>query len=299
MAARRESSPPRFIITAIVLVASVIAAGIIISSMQGPLTVSGAATGLPFLSLIGLAGFFFTVVIVILVILLIMQLITLLLSGKPNVSHANVNVQKRSQLGAVLALLIVVAMILVGTRLGAFSGLVHFNPIHPINSTIPQNSTSSTTGSGFAADIVQFFTFFLFVPLMITIAVLVGIGLYVLVKPDREEDHPRIGDRSGLATAVERQIDEIEQGKDPRKGVIEVYREMRMRLGMAGALDRLTFTAREFGNGAVTALGLTPGTVNELTYLYEEAKFSIHPITEAERESALTLLKNIVSELRT
>ncbi len=298
MAARRESSPPRFIITAIALISSVIAAGIIISSMQGPLTVSGVATGLPFLSIIGLAGFLFTVLIVILVILLVMQLITLLLSGKPSVSHANVNVQKRSQLGAVLALLVVLAMVLIGTRLGAFSGIAHFNPIHTVNNTVSQNSTSTTTGSGFAADMVQLFAFFLFVPLMITVAVLVGIGIYVLVKPDREEDYPRMDNRSGLATAVERQIGEIEQGKDPRKGVIEVYREMRMRLGMAGALDRLTFTPREFGNGAVTALGLNPGTVNELTYLYEEAKFSLHPITEEERQSALALLKNVVSELR-
>lgn len=298
MAARLESPARRLIVTAIVLTASVMAAGIIISSMQEPLTASGKPTGLPFLSLIGLAGFIFTVVIVILVILLVMQLITLLLAGKPSVSHVNVNVQKRSQLGVVLAIIIILAMVLVGTRLGAFSGIVHLNLIHPTGSTLSQNTTATTTGTGFAADLVQFFAFFLFVPLIITIAVVVGIGIYVLVRRDSEEEYSRIGDRSGLATAVERQIGEIEQGKDPRKAVIEVYREMRTRLVNAGARDRTTFTAREFGNGAVASLSLSPGTVNQLTYLYEEAKFSLHPITEAERQSALALLKNVLSELR-
>ncbi len=283
--------------TVLALAGCVVTAGVVIASLQGSLVVKGTTAPFPFLSVIGAAGIFIVALIVILVLLLVFQIISLLMSSHPRIKNVNFNVQRRSQLSSVLAFLTVLGLILVLVRFGHYSGAINLHPITLGNRTIDQNTTGVTTGGGFAGTVLQALALTLFIPLIITIIIVAGIIVAALVKREEPADAIQMHGRTAFAAAVESQISGIEQGGDPRRAVIRVYKEMRTRLGVAGAAEGATLTPREFGAGAISLLGLSAGTVNSLTYLYEEAKFSMHPITEKERESAITLLKSVVEEL--
>ena len=280
---------------AAVLAACVITAGVIIALMRGPLP-SNSSKDVQFAGASGAAGAVVVIVFIALILLTILELIRLIRRGPQRRGKMTGGDSKRSILETVIAIVVVLVVLFLLLQFG-----------HPVlskpNTRLgSQNSTAGNLGlpatnSSFAGALFGGLAFALLVPMVGIVAVIVIFALMSLFG-SREEIRKGTGVKAAVAEAVEHSIEEIAGGKDPREAVIEVYSEMRWKLVQEGALDGTSTTPREFGRGAVERLGLRHQTVHQLTLLYEEAKFSLHPMSAVEEKRAMTLLKQIVEELR-
>lgn len=265
--------------------------------MGGNLSVSGAGFDIPLSPLAGAAGVLFVIVMVALILLVFMQLISLILKGLPKMGGAlTFKQEKRSALATIIAIGVILIFALILLRLGHPSLPSNFHLLTGnITRTIGTNSTSGATG--FATSLFNGLVFALFLPMVITMFVIAVLILHSVIRREHDQGELEIEERHEIANIITRQISEIDQGKDPRMAIIEIYSEMRGKLGQAGAWDRQTYTPREFALGAVDRLGMSASIIQDLTYLYEEAKFSLHPMTEKEKDRAVDMLQHIVDEL--
>ena len=91
---------------------------------------------------------------------------------------------------------------------------------------------------------------------------------------------------------------ESKEATDPRTRIINCYQRMvqaAQRLGAPVSSDR---TARELETAIRKMLLLRGPAINELTGLFEEARYSLHPITERDGEKAHESLLSIAEEMK-
>ncbi len=81
-------------------------------------------------------------------------------------------------------------------------------------------------------------------------------------------------------------------GDELRDAIIGAYRAM-CSLLPSGPTDIGSLTPREFADRAIEVLGWPAGPVKELTSIFELARYSLHPLSEVERERALASLAEI------
>lgn len=86
-------------------------------------------------------------------------------------------------------------------------------------------------------------------------------------------------------------IEEIRAGGDVREVILETYRRMLKLQAHLGASKSLT--AHELARLLVDRRGWPSRPTEDLTLLFEEAKYSQHPLGEQHRQSALDSLRNI------
>jgi len=103
---------------------------------------------------------------------------------------------------------------------------------------------------------------------------------------------PRRTAGTALAQAAAAGATEL-SGDDPRTAVLRCYAAMARVLARAGVSGRASDVPRELlaraaANGTVPA-----GPVRELTDLFGAARYSSHPVTEADRQAAATALQRI------
>jgi hypothetical protein len=75
--------------------------------------------------------------------------------------------------------------------------------------------------------------------------------------------------------------------------ILKCYKDMCLTLSERGYIIGATQTAREFAEGISSKLDLGVESVRGLTFLFEEARYSSHPITEKAREIALSHLNSL------
>lgn len=290
-------TPGRSLFEIAAIAACVIIAAAVIASMRGELPVSGRVPGISFLTVLGAGGAALAAGIVVVILLLFLMLINLISRGLPKRGSVGVVPKSGSPLALILAIAIFAALLITVVHFGHFSGLKNITAQqHPLNNTT--GITGGQSGGGVAGYFLSLLTVTLFIPLLGIVLLLAIFAIALLFRgPAEKREEGVLAERIALAREVEKEIAEIDQGKDPRRAVIEIYGEMRTRLSSAGAWDMATFTAREFAGRAVERLGLSSGSVNGLTYLYEEAKFSLHNVGEGQKKSALELLHRIADEL--
>jgi hypothetical protein len=109
---------------------------------------------------------------------------------------------------------------------------------------------------------------------------------------------PPIGSERGQARVIEEAMTGIvgTTGDDLRDAIIGAYHAMCLLLP-EGPTDLSTLTPREFAHQAIEVLGWPAGPVNELTSIFELARYSHHPLGEIERERALVSLAQIQEAL--
>jgi hypothetical protein len=95
--------------------------------------------------------------------------------------------------------------------------------------------------------------------------------------------------------AVGAAITELEAHPDPRSAILAAYARMAVRLGRPG--EDKTLTPREFARKSGWRLRQSATSLEQLTSLFEEARYSDHPMGEEERERALASLRSIELEL--
>ena len=111
----------------------------------------------------------------------------------------------------------------------------------------------------------------------------------------REPDVGR--SKRALARAVRTAIRDLEAGWDFRAAVLRCYGSMVLLFESRGTRADPSQTAREFEADALTRLGVSREGVDDLTSLFEEARYSDHAIGEVQRDAAIGCLTAIRTEL--
>src|SRR6266702_1018103 len=85
---------------------------------------------------------------------------------------------------------------------------------------------------------------------------------------------------------------------DPRTRIINCYQRMVQAAHHLGAPVTSDQTSRELQTAIRKMLMLRGSAINELTELFEEARYSLHPITERDGERAHKRLLAIAQEMK-
>jgi hypothetical protein len=100
-----------------------------------------------------------------------------------------------------------------------------------------------------------------------------------------------LSDEIGLA------LDDLRSESDIRRAVIAAYARMEKVLARSGLRRKPSETAMEFLRRVLGDLRVSAPAAQELTQLFEEAKFSSHDLDESARTRAIASLETIRSEL--
>ena len=84
---------------------------------------------------------------------------------------------------------------------------------------------------------------------------------------------------------------------DPRSRIIACYQHLITSASGMGAPVSSDQTARELENGIQTMFALHGPAIHRLTELFEEARYSLHPITERDAQRGYEYLQSIAREL--
>jgi hypothetical protein len=103
-------------------------------------------------------------------------------------------------------------------------------------------------------------------------------------------------DEPDEAELVQRALDAasvpLRDPADPRAAVIEAYARMEQVLAERDLARRAPEAPREYLTRVLREHGASRGSLTTITALFEEARFSRHPISQSARESALGELEN-------
>jgi len=91
---------------------------------------------------------------------------------------------------------------------------------------------------------------------------------------------------------------ESQEATDPRTRIINCYKRMVQAAQHLGAPITSDQTARELETAIRKMLMLRGPAINDLTQLFEEARYSLHPMTEKDGEKAHQLLVSIAEEMK-
>ena len=153
----------------------------------------------------------------------------------------------------------------------------------------------AASGSGWPVAAGAPLGLFLGLTVLVTIVILVvllrrGAG-FVEIEVDPSGDDPAA--RHAAADAVQEAIDELEVGGDVRSVILACFRRFCALLGARGITAQGALTPRELEGLAVERLHVSREASDTLTSLFEEARYSEHPLGEADRHRAIESLAGI------
>jgi hypothetical protein len=103
--------------------------------------------------------------------------------------------------------------------------------------------------------------------------------------------------RRALLNAVDIGLDDLRHEPDPRQAVIACYRRFELIMSQHGFSRVPWQTPLEYMRVALQRFHLPASRLRSLTTLFELAKFSTHPLSEAEKLFAITVLRDTKAAL--
>ncbi len=94
-----------------------------------------------------------------------------------------------------------------------------------------------------------------------------------------------------ISSTVDTAIKDLHTGKDVRSSIMRCYQKMCNILEESGISNEKSMTPREFRTHADEKLGVSTSRIDDLTDLFEEARYSSHSLSERDRDRALNNLK--------
>jgi hypothetical protein len=107
---------------------------------------------------------------------------------------------------------------------------------------------------------------------------------------------PRLADN--VAAAVDASIDDLERDPDARRAVIRAYARMEMVLAAHDLPRRPQEAPLEFLRRALERLTISARSIEALTHLFEQAKFSLHEVDAPMKANAIAALVAVRDEVR-
>ncbi len=134
---------------------------------------------------------------------------------------------------------------------------------------------------------------------------LVGVILFVLVSlllayifiKKYMHSSPTETEEEDISSTAERAIKELHKGEDVKDVIIRNYQKMCVILEKEGVQQKESYTPRELERRAVEQLSLKETTIDEMTRLFEKAKYSDHPLGKIDRKNAIKNFKRIKNEI--
>jgi Domain of unknown function (DUF4129) len=99
-------------------------------------------------------------------------------------------------------------------------------------------------------------------------------------------------DADAARRAVEAALEPLREPADPRAAVIQAYARMEHVLAERELAPRMPEAPREYLRRVLRAQGMPERSLTTLTALFEEARFSLHPIPHSAPRRALSELEN-------
>ncbi len=128
---------------------------------------------------------------------------------------------------------------------------------------------------------------------VVAIALFFRVGTTLL----RAAPSDRRARRHAAAEAVQAALEQLQVGGDVREVILACYARFCALLGSRGILAQETLTPRELEDLAVHRLSVSPASSDELTGLFEEARYSEHALGDADRDRAVRSLERIRADL--
>ena len=133
--------------------------------------------------------------------------------------------------------------------------------------------------------------------LAIVLAAIVAVCVVLLLRRPKAIAEPP--HRSAAHAAVEAAIGALDTPGDARGAVIAAYAAMERALAARGVVRSRAEAPREYLHRTLAATSGAERDARTLTGLFEEARFSTHPIPEQRRDLALTALSSLRGRLST
>lgn len=128
--------------------------------------------------------------------------------------------------------------------------------------------------------------------------VAVAAALTLLLARRRQPVAPEPSDRIAASEAIGAAIGALDTVTDPRAAVIAAYAAMEAALAASGVVRSSAEAPREYLRRVLVASSATEREARTLTGLFEEARFSAHPIPERVRGLALSALSSLRARLQ-
>ncbi len=112
----------------------------------------------------------------------------------------------------------------------------------------------------------------------------------------KESEEETIED--SLTSTLNRAINEIGEGSDVRTTVINSYNEMTRLLEEKGAENDASMTPREFKDEIIKEIPAAENFVSNITFLFEEARYSPHELEEKDRKEVIHQLEELKGKLQ-
>jgi hypothetical protein len=130
------------------------------------------------------------------------------------------------------------------------------------------------------------------------VALVAGLVLVVVWRRNRPEATAlRPGREREIAEALDWSLDDLRREPDPRRAVVAAYARMERLLGEHGVRRHRWEAPLEYLRRAVAGLRGGESSIQELTSLFHEARFSPHTVGEPERARAMEVLTTLRQEL--
>ncbi|HEX9341828.1 MAG TPA: DUF4129 domain-containing protein [Thermoplasmata archaeon] len=196
----------------------------------------------------------------------------------------------REILSSVLGLVIVLALLFGWPR------MVH--TLAPGNETADSTTVTGDSGNvtAWPASVGAPLGLFLAITVLGTI-----LGMSYLLRRNaggfEVDDDAAPDERRTASEAVGAAIAELEIGGDVRGAILACFQRFCRLLGSRGIAEQGAMTPRELERLAVDRLRVSPDASGTLTSLFEEARYSDHPLREADRARAIESLTGIRAAL--
>jgi hypothetical protein len=131
-------------------------------------------------------------------------------------------------------------------------------------------------------------------PVLVASAIAVG-GVVVLGRRSRPR-RQGLGDR--LEAALGQPLADLRDEPDVRRAIVAAFARLELALEAAGAPRGPGEAPLEYVGRVLGELDVPPEPLDELASLFEQAKFSLHALDEADREAAIDALEAVREALR-
>ena len=140
--------------------------------------------------------------------------------------------------------------------------------------------------------ILMYYTVLIFGGVVLVSFTLFFGGLRRAIRWSREDQSP-VTARLAARQVVQKAAMNLRLAGNYRETILNCYRQMCEVLSNFGLAIRPEDTANEFSENVSHKLALGSGAVRELTFLFEEARYSQHEITDQQRTASLGHLVNL------
>lgn len=167
------------------------------------------------------------------------------------------------------------------------------------NQVLPQPDITPLSNL-FPTTPIIYYGMFVFAAIFVVSAFILLRGVHMALEGKRaisEEHETEIELKQEAAEVVQQTIASLKATREYHETILECYKRMCKILSDAGLRINRAETARELAESASSKLRVGRDAVRGLTFLFEEARYSEHRITEEKRIMALNLLESLQQAL--